>query len=124
MKTALFLEKKTFRLRKSFEYFSVSYNAAVNQRRNKYNAVRKAHMETKKEISILSGERGKPGQMFSIVARESGKTKLLFTIISTMLDNASKLLQKYGLVIKKSCENDDYYIRCCKFKSKFFRQTC
>ena len=109
MKTALFLEKRTFRLRKSFEYFSVSYNAAVNQRPNKYNAVRKAHMETKKEISILSGERGKPGQMFSIVARESGKTKLLFTIISTMLDNASKLLQKYGLVIKKSCENDDYY---------------
>ena len=77
-------------------------------------------MHTKKEIGILSEEGGKPGQVFSIVASESGKTTVLFAIISTMLDKASTLLQKYGLVIKKSCENDDYYIRCRKFKSIFF----
>ena len=96
-------------MRKGFEHFSVSYNAAVNQRQNKYDPVRKRHMETKKEISIFSGERGKPGQMFSIVASESGKITLFFAIILAMLDKASKLLQKYGLVIKKPCENDGYY---------------
>ena len=76
-------------------------------------------MHTKKEIGVLSEERAKPGHVFSIVASESRKTTLLFAIKSTMLDKASKLLQKYGLVIKKSCENDDYYIRCSKFKSFF-----
>ena len=96
-------------MRKGFEHFSVSYNAAVNQRQSKYDAVRKRPMETKKDITLFSGDRGNPGQMLSIVASESGKITLFFAIILAMLDKASKLLQKYGLVIKKPCENDGYY---------------